>query len=196
MEPARGRRGGPAGTSRLFLAVFPPPGAQAAAARACEALRSPGDGVSWVRRENLHYTLHFLGELGADGARRAAEAAGEAASDHRPFGAALGAFGCFPSARRARVLWVGLAAGDEPLRLLAASLDAALARRGFGRADRPFEPHLTVGRLRAPADWLDRMVAARAVGARFTVDRLQLVKSTLSPGGSRYEVVSEAPLGP
>lgn len=180
---------------RLFLAVFPPPEAQAAAARACEALRSPGDGVSWVKRENLHYTLRFLGDLGADGARRAAAAAGEAAAAHAPFGAALGPFGVFPGARRARVLWVGLVEGDEPLRLLARSLDAALARRGFGRPDRPFEPHLTVGRLRTPADWTSKLAPARAVEARFAVDRLLLVRSTLSPRGSIYEPVSEAPLG-
>jgi RNA 2',3'-cyclic 3'-phosphodiesterase len=188
-------RGGARETSRLFLALFPSPDAQAAAARACEALRSPGDGVSWVKRENLHYTLRFLGELGADGARRALEAAREAASDHRPFGAALGVFGFFPSARRARLLWIGLVEGDEQMRLLASSLEAALQRRGFDRADKPFEPHLTVGRLRVPADWLAKMVAVKAVEARFTVDRVLLMKSTLSPRGSIYEVVGEARLG-
>lgn len=180
---------------RLFLAVFPPPEAQAAVVLACAPLRAAGGGVSWVRAENLHYTLRFMGELGADGARRAGEAASEAASDHAPFEAALGDFGAFPDARRARVLWVGLAAGDAPLRALAASLKAALARRGFGRADRPFAPHLTVGRVRAGADWSAELATARVPGATFTVDRLLLVRSTLSPRGSTYETVSEARLG-
>lgn len=182
------------GTSRLFLAVFPSREAQAAAARACEALRSPGDGVSWVKAANLHYTLRFLGELGADGARRAAEAAREAASDHAPFAAVLGTFGAFPDARRARVLWIGLAEGGERLERLARSLEAALVRRGFGPADKPFAPHLTVGRPRTPADWEARLAAVPAVGERFEVDRVVLVKSTLSPGGSLYEIASEAPL--
>ena len=194
------RRGGEArgrerDTLRLFLAVFPSPEAQAAAARACEAVRSPGDGVSWVKRDNLHYTLRFLGDLGADGARRAGEAAREAASDHAPFAAALGAFGCFPDARRARVVWVGLAEGDEPMRALADSLEAALQRRGFARADKPFASHLTVGRVRVPADWTQKLAGAQAPAARFTVDRILLMKSTLSPRGSVYEVVSEAKLG-
>lgn len=180
---------------RLFLAVFPPPEAQAAAASAAAALRAPGDGVSWVQRENLHYTLRFLGDLGADGARRAGEAAREAAADHAPFEAALGAFGCFPNARRARVVWIGLTAGDQPLRALARALEAALHRRGFGRADKPFAPHLTVGRLRTPGDWSARLAAARPVEARFAVDRLRLVASTLSPRGSLYETVVEARLG-
>ena len=181
--------------SRLFVAIFPSREAQAAAASATEALRSAGDGVSWVKRDNLHYTVRFMGELGADGARRVIEGMREAASDHAPFGAALGAFGVFPSARQARVLWVGLTEGDEQMRLLAASLEAALVRRGFGEADKPFEPHLTVGRLRVPGDWLAKLVATKAVDARFTVDQLLLVKSTLSPGGSVYQVVGEAWLG-
>jgi len=188
-----GRAGG-RDTQRLFLAVFPPPEAQAAVARACDTIRVPGDGVSWVRRENLHYTLRFLGDLGTDGARRAGEAAREAASDHAPFEAALGAFGCFPNARRARVVWIGLAEGDASLRALAASLEAALERRGFGRADKPFASHLTVGRVREPADWTAKLAGARAPEARFAVDRLLLVKSTLSPRGSLYEPVSEAKL--
>lgn len=192
-------RGEPRGTthelSRLFLAVVPPPEAQAAAARAAGALRSPGDGASWVKRENLHYTLRFLGELGADGARRASEAAREAASDHAPFEAALGAFGCFPNERKARVLWIGLAEGEAPMRALASSLEAALQRRGFDRADKPFAPHLTVARVRVPGDWTAKLAGARAVEARFAVDRLVLVKSTLSPSGSIYEVAAEAKLG-
>lgn len=185
----------PRATLRLFLAVFPSPEAQAAVARACEALRSPGDGVSWVKRENLHYTLRFLGEMGEDGARRAGEAAREAAADHPAFGAALGAFGCFPVASRARVVWVGLAEGDAPLRALAASLEAALQRRGFSLADKPFASHLTVGRVRVPADWSAKLAAAKAPEARFAVDRVRLMKSTLSPRGSLYEVVREARLG-
>lgn len=182
-------------TLRLFLAIVPSLDAQAAAVRACEALRAPGDRASWVKRENLHYTLRFLGELGADGARRATEAAREAASDHAPFEAALGAFGCFPNERKARVLWIGLAEGEEPMRRLAASLEAALHRRGFDRADKPFTPHLTVARHREAADWTAKLAGAPAVAAHFAVDRLVLVKSTLSPRGSIYEVVGEAKLG-
>lgn len=188
-------RGAPRETLRLFLAVVPSPDAQAAAARACESLRAPGDRASWVKRENLHYTLRFLGELGADGARRATEAAREAASDHGPFEAALGAFGCFPNERKARVLWIGLSEGEEPMRQLAASLEAALHRRGFDGADKPFTPHLTVARHRDAADWSAKLADAPAVEARFAVDRLVLVQSTLSPRGSIYEVAGEAKLG-
>ena len=114
---------------RIFVAVFPSPEAQDAAARVTERLNFPGDGVSWVRRENLHYTLRFMGELGESGLARVVEAASLGAAGHSPFDAALGAAGAFPNARRARVLWLGLSLGAEPLAALAGSIEQALDRK-------------------------------------------------------------------
>jgi len=183
---------------RLFLAVFPPLAVREAAFAAAAPLRLTGAGVSWVKAENLHYTMRFLGEVGEDGARRAAEAAAEAAAVEPAFPAELGAFGAFPNPARARVIWVGMTAGAEALKSLAAALERALTRRGFGRADKPFAAHLTLGRVRDPrASWSDtlRRTPPLAGGAaRFTVERLSVVESTLSPKGSTYAVRAEAAL--
>ncbi len=184
---------------RLFLAVFPPAAVQRAAFACIEALRRPGDGVSWVKPENLHYTLRFLGELGEDGARRAGEAAGEAAAQSRAFAAALGGLGAFPDARRARVIWAGMSEGAEALVTLARDLDRALAKRGFGAADKPFSAHLTLGRVRTPGtDWSAALAAQRVAApqAGFGVERICVVESRLSPGGSIYTVRTAAPLAP
>jgi len=180
---------------RLFLAVFPPPDVQHAACGHIEAMRHPGDGVSWVKPQNLHYTLRFLGEVGEDGARRAGEAATEAAAGSRTFIATLGELGAFPNPRRARVLWVGMSEGAEALVALARGLDRALAKRGFGAPDKPFSAHLTLGRVREPhRDWTAALAAARPAEppARFTVDRLCVVESQLSPRGATYTVRAEA----
>ena len=183
---------------RIFLAVFPPADVQRAVHAAAEALKGTGDGVSWVKRENLHYTLRFMGDLGADGLRRVSEAAEDAAKTGPAFEGALGALGAFPSAQRARVLWAGMTDGAERLTALARALEAALARRGFDRADHPFSAHLTIGRVREPrADWTERLAAVRVEPpARFMVDRLCVVESRLSPKGSAYTVLHEAKLAP
>src|SRR5262245_9221826 len=120
---ARARAAEPGGRLRVFLAIFPPPRVQAAAAAAIERLRRPDDRVSWVKPDNLHYTLRFLGEVGESGARRAAEAASEAASAHIAFDAALGPLGAFPAGKKARVLWVGLAEGEAPMVSLARQVE-------------------------------------------------------------------------
>jgi 2'-5' RNA ligase len=181
---------------RVFLAVFPSAAAQAAAAAVIERLRRPGDGIAWVKRENLHYTVSFLGELGEDGVARAEAAAREGARGHRRFTAALGDAGAFPEARRARVIWLGLAEGGEALTSLARSVEQALRTEKFDRDGRPFTPHLTLGRARAgDRDWSGSLAGVSAqAGASFTVDRVVVVQSTLAPRGSRYQVRAEAAL--
>jgi 2'-5' RNA ligase len=186
---------------RLFVAVFPPPMVRETAHAAGEALRRAGPArasVSWVRSENLHYTMRFLGEVGEDGARRISVAAVEAAAAVAAFDAQLGALGAFPNPARARVLWIGLRAGAEALTALAQALDRALKVRGFGAPDHPFSPHLTLGRVREPGSaWGEALgLAAAPEGpeASFRVDRLSVVESQLSPGGSIYTVRLGAPL--
>jgi len=185
-EPAPGRL-------RVFLAIFPPSQVQAAAAAAIARLRAPGDRVSWVKRESLHYTLRFLGEVEESDALCAGEAAAEAAAAHRAFDAALGGLGAFPEAGRARVLWVGLSEGEEPMLALARDVERSLERRGFEPEARPFAAHLTIGRVRDPGrDWTEALVEVAPPAARWRVDRVLLIRSTLSPEGSRYAEIAAA----
>jgi 2'-5' RNA ligase len=182
---------------RLFFAIVPPPDVQRAAFRVIESLREDGDGVAWVRQENLHFTMRFLGEVGDSAHGAVARAGREAAAGHPSFEATLGAAGAFPEPRRARVLWLGLAEGAAPMGGLAGSLDAALDRIGFAREERDFSAHLTLGRVREPHDdWTARLarVGASVEGIAFRVDRLALVQSRLARGGSVYTVMDEAPL--
>lgn len=181
---------------RLFFAVFPPPEAQAIAARATDALRATrgGNSVSWVRRDNLHFTMRFLGEQDDAGFAAAQAAARDAVKSQAAFTLALGGLGAFPNAKRARVLWAGLTSGEAAIRKLSRALEAALAKHGFAPSDHDFEPHLTIGRVRTPADWSERLAKTPSPEATFRVEKLLLVQSALAPGGSRYDVMSEARL--
>src|SRR5262245_21317277 len=149
---------------RIFLAIFPPPETQSLAFDVVEALKRPADSVSWVKRENLHFTLRFMGELGDDGVRRVKEAAREAAAQAPAFDARLGKCGAFPGLKRARVLWLGLVDGAAPMTVVAGALERALAKRGFEPERNKFAPHLTIGRVRDPRhDWTSPLAAAGTV---------------------------------
>ena len=187
-------------TPRTFVAVFPPEAVAAAIDAALQRVRQPGDGVSWVRAGNVHYTLRFLGDLPPARVAAARRACAAAVVGMAPFAIALGATGAFPDERRPRVFWLGAAAGGEELTLLARSLAVALEREGFPAEDKPFVPHLTMGRVRERGGRTAGEAAARLAGeafphAPFPVAELVLVKSTLSPAGSRYEPLARAPLG-
>ena len=185
---------------RIFVAVFPPASIQRRAAAVIEGLQAEGDGVSWVKQDNLHFTVRFLGDLGESGAGRAAAAVRESVRGIPAFRASLGPPGAFPSPRKARVLWLGLAEGGDRLVALAKAVERGLEEAGFGRADRVFKPHLTIGRVRdRERDWSEPLAgvaeASAGDGAAFDVDRVVVVQSTLSPKGSIYRVRDEAPLG-
>ena len=188
-------------TTRAFIAVFPPAEVREAVAGHLDAVRTPRDGVAWVRAANLHFTLRFLGDLESarlEAARHALVAAA-AAPDSAPFRVRLGGAGAFPGPARARVLWLGVNEGAAPLALLAGRVEAALVREGFPRADRPFTPHLTLGRPRDPdgtAEAVARFLAAVFPQAEFAVGEIVLVSSALAAGGSIYAPIAHAALGP
>jgi 2'-5' RNA ligase len=151
-------------------------------------------GVRWAAAAQLHLTLKFLGEVAAGLLPAVREAVAAALADHGPFTLALHGAGAFPSVQRPRVVWVGVGAGAAEATLLAGSLERSLAPLGFAPEPRPFAPHLTVGRVKAPgADRaaLPRLIAAvrdRAWGED-VVREVHLVRSELFPAGPIYSIL-------
>lgn len=149
------------------------------------------EGIKWVREEGLHLTLKFLGEVdpGRIAALEAALAA--AAGEVPPFQMRCGGVGVFPAPGRARVIWAGLQEGAAALTKTANVLERELLRSGFPRSNRPFKPHLTLGRVRDP---LPEQVIRRFLEQESSIltspaliDTLTLYRSNLTPRGALYE---------
>ena len=180
---------------RTFFAVELPSAVRAQAGAAIERLRPElPDPVRWVPEANLHLTLKFLGEIDPDRIPKLVHAAAAKLVRERPFEAERGGRGAFPSARAARLVWLGVARGAGPLARLARKLDAAAGRLGLERERRPYRAHLTIGRLRTPERIpLERVTAPE--GAAFPVDEVVLFESRISSTGSRYRPLARLPLG-
>jgi 2'-5' RNA ligase len=187
---------------RLFVAVPVP----ATSLEACRALvdgvrtGATGRGARWVRTENLHLTMRFLGPTAPDRVAALAGVLAGAAEGRPPFQVELAGAGAFPSPARPRALWLGITTGVNELGAIAASLADPLAVLGWEPESRPFRPHLTVARTDA-APIADGAAAAAALiraaaGWRtvFTADRLVLYQSHLGRGAPRYEPLAEATL--
>jgi 2'-5' RNA ligase len=190
----RGRAGDKSGLSlRLFFAVELPLEIREAAADHAARLRRefPAARASWPRPEGLHLTLKFLGEVEAVRLDALHHAAATAATALAPFVLTVEGAGTFPARGAARVLWLGVRDEDGQLSRLQFRLDKECACAGFPRESKPFRPHLTLARLRAPGG---AETAALSEGHRrepfgphaFQVSSLALVRSELGPGGSRY----------
>jgi len=177
-------------TIRAFIAIDLPPAVKAALADVAATLggRVPRGVVRWVRPEQMHLTLRFLGDTPTDRLPALAAALDALAAGHAPFALRLTGVGCFPNARRPRVVWVGLGGEEAKLTALAAALEAALRPLGWPPEDRPFRAHLTLGRVKdeQAAQGIDWSAAVPALEVPVTA--VHLIESQLRPDGSVYTV--------
>lgn len=147
-------------------------------------------GGRWTSVGNQHVTLNFLGWVESRLLPDVLGAVDDTARRHAPADVSLEGLGAFPRERRARVLWAGI---DDPgglLPALATDLGERLRATGYEPEDRPFTAHLTLARFNAPRPL--ELPELPAAPGRFSVDRITLFRSRLSPSGARYEVVHEA----
>lgn len=174
---------------RAFIAISLPADVQQLLGAVSQELatRVPGRAVAWVRPENIHLTLRFLGDTPLARLDRLTSLLDAVAARHRPFNLALGRLGVFPNERRPRVIWVGLT-GDPPTAALQKDLDAALLPLGWQQDGKPFSPHLTLGRVKGSHDQIRLPWGKAVVPTSFTVDRLHLIESELRPQGPLYTV--------
>jgi len=189
---------------RAFVAVVLDDRVRAAVAAAIERLRPLGSAVAWVPPRNLHVTLQFLGDQSEEGLAEAEAALADAAAESAPVDVTFHGVGAFPGLERPRILWVGLAHGALEARRLQARVADALATRGFAREERPWHPHLTIGRVPDERRWRReagpplRRALAQAATTTFGTQRVAevaLMRSDLSPAGVRYTVRRAVSLG-
>jgi 2'-5' RNA ligase len=187
---------------RSFIAIEIPSEVQASIGRSIANLQKalPRPLVRWVATRNMHLTLKFLGDVSPANLEQLTEALQAEAARQTGFELEVGNIGAFPTPRRARVLWVGIEA-PAALSALQHSVESAAARMGYPSEERPFSPHLTIGRVgqNISAAELTRVrtaLEATHVGAlgSVRVDALHIFKSDLQPGGAVYTSLYTLPL--
>jgi len=182
---------------RCFIAVPIIGEARTGAARFQERLRQKGDPVKWVVPRNFHLTLHFLGEVEDSIIEAMPELFGRALRRHEPFEVELQGAGTFPNLNKPRVIWVGVGRGAEALASLHNALKGPLAQLGLRTEDRPFKPHLTLGRARGAIGrpCREEIRRGRDLGhGSCLVSRVILYQSVLRPSGPVYRSVFEVQL--
>jgi 2'-5' RNA ligase len=177
---------------RAFVAVFPPPEVREALADAARSLPVTGK-VRFTAPASIHLTLKFLGDVREADLTRVAEALEPVRERHGPFEAEISGFGAFPSKGRARILWAGVGEGSDDLISLSRDVEDFLEPLDFERENRPYVPHLTLGRARGrPAKLEDAEVPLQV--SKFLVDRVELVRSVLGKDGAVYSTLAAYPL--
>jgi len=182
---------------RLFCAIHLTDDVRRRLEAVQDALGDHADAVRRVAPQNLHLTLHFLGDTDEDRIDSVVEAMHRALAAAAPFEAVAREGGCFPSARKPRVFWAGVENADGALGRVHELLGTELAGLGLEIDSRPFSPHITLGYARKRADRraLTDAVAALAAAAReqlgargtgFPATSVSLVESVLGRAGPTY----------
>ncbi len=187
---------------RTFVAIHLTPALIAALQQTQDALRATSGGLAgrWVPADNMHLTLKFLGDVESARLAEVHAAVDGVAGECGPLTLTLQGMGCFPSARRPRVVWAGIHEPTGRLPRLAEALDAALGRLGFAREQRAFRAHLTLARIREGAPGWQVEALGQAVESHqppevsMVAHELAVVRSDLRPQGPLYSDLHTAAL--
>jgi len=191
-------------TLRTFIAI---PLSSLVVAKLAEVQRAlrrtcPEQAVSWVKPENIHLTLFFLGDILPERQAPVEAALNVVARNVRPFTFSVQDVGAFPNLNRPRVIWVGLEEPGGQLALLHRAVNEAMANAGFKLEDRRFSPHLTLGRIRRRASREDAQAvgdALRQTEAGYlgdvNVEELIFFRSVLKSSGAEYTPLARFAIG-
>lgn len=157
-----------------------------------------GVSVSWVKNENLHLTLQFLGYVPDEKIPTLSASLERIGEAQPPFEMRVAGLGAFPDTRRPRVIWVGCEDAQGRLHRLADAVRAAMQPLGLEPERREFAAHLTLGRVRSPRPdaTLTKLLDSLRDwdGGTVLVEAVHLFESQLNPQGSIYTKLSSHPL--
>ncbi len=182
---------------RSFIAIdLEDPDVLSRVIRIQEEILSSSARLKPVERENLHFTLKFLGNVEESRIELIVSTMREVLGSFEPFQMHLRGVGAFPRVSRPNVVWIGVDEGRDVFIEMAKELDRALSKLGFRKEKKGFEPHLTVARVKGyPGDLpgVIRGISDADVGF-IDVREVRLKKSTLTPQGPIYETLHSVTL--
>ena len=179
---------------RLFVGVEMSPSVAAAVVEIVEALRNramrlaPQSRIAWVAPERLHVTVRFIGHVDDERVDGIVDTLRPAIGID-PFDLTVAGAGAFPPKGPPRVLWAGLGSGRDRLIAIERIVSDRLVAAGVDRENRPFNPHLTLARVREAAGLRSGALLEGLDEAAFgltPVDAITLFQSRLSPQGPAY----------
>ena len=191
-----------ADTVRVFVAVGLSDDARQQLIDAVDRIRTRiPEGIQWANPAGMHLTLKFLGNIPASGVNPLLDCLVPVAQEADPFPLNLSVLSMFPNHRKPRVLWAGVEGHLDALTRLQQASESAICALGYPPEQRPFRPHITLGRPRrsvsdAQLTRIGSTVSAVAPPSpvAWTVDSIDVMQSELHPSGARYTVLGSVEL--
>jgi RNA 2',3'-cyclic 3'-phosphodiesterase len=177
---------------RAFVAIPLPKECQTMLDRLQRGLHACKAEVRWIAISSIHLTLKFLGEVDPAIVPKLAESLRIVLKSERDLGLRLYGLGSFPNQKSPRVVWCGIHGDTDGLVRLQQNVEAVCADFGFPPEDRPFHPHLTLGRIKGKRNLqplLDCIKIGSDLECSFKADHFNVYRSILKPQGAVYNVL-------
>ncbi len=182
---------------RSFIAIELPETVKSALSELQGELKKCGADVRWVKPDNIHLTLKFLGDVEENIVEGIIDSLKGTCGKHSTFSLELSGIGVFPNKKSPRVLWVGLT-GSKILPIIQQEIDTGMATLGFKQEKRRFAPHLTLGRFKSSSgkkELADKMnLDMNTAFGLIEVNSVSLMRSDLGPAGAKHTTIAKIDL--
>ncbi len=155
---------------------------------------SGGGPCRWVKKENLHLTLAFLGYLNDEQLEQVYEVVKKTAAKNKPFLIFLNKVGYGPEKKLPpRLVWIQGKKSEELLKLKK-DLEELLAQKiNFLPEERNFLPHITLARIKK-WNWRriepeERPVVDLEASFQLPVNSIEVMESHLRKTGAEYKIL-------
>ena len=175
---------------RSFIALDLPEDLKKGLQKLQDTVRKHADCIRWVKPDNIHLTLKFLGDIVESQVGPIGRILENMTSGMAPFKLQVKGFGAFPNARNPKVIWMGMDDNQQRLVLFQEKLEETLAAIGFTPEKRDYSPHLTLGRVKDSRGKRDiEQIIEKYKNedlGYFTADTIIFFQSDLQPSGPVY----------
>lgn len=180
-------------TYRCFIAINLPESIKTALAKVVRDLKNKNSSraIVYVQPENIHITLHFLGNVAIEKLPELENAISEIAKAYKNFEFSLDGFEAFPNFINPRVLYLGAKGDVDIARKIQRDVGEKLFNLGFVLEEREWVPHFTLARIKSKVR-LDINIEIPKI--KFMVESIELMRSELSPSGPRYSIIESCKL--
>ena len=174
---------------RTFIAIELPVEVKQVVRQIQNQLGDSIEGIKWVKHENIHLTIKFLGNVEENRINDIEAAMNNAVNDSSVMSLKTAQLGIFPNERRPRILWLGIEGDVREFIRMSENCESELAKLGYERNTRENKPHITVGRIRSSKKQEGLVNILKDIpidSIEFRAGALQLMRSELNPNGAVY----------
>jgi len=179
---------------RLFLAVHLSEEIKTEIEKTLQFLKTLKADVKWIEPQALHITLKFLGDTDKSRVKGIIPMLEEIAAGSEPFSFTTGRLGAFPDLKTPKIIFEDLSAGKNELIALSKIIDETLVKAAFKREEKPFNPHITLGRYKGvenPEKLSEALINHNSAQIKQHVNTYFLMKSELVGNTPVYKDIAE-----